>query len=71
MRRVAVAFAGQEELAARAAAGQGEGQPGQDHAAEVPQPVGVGHGLAVEAGLELPQDQVGDERRHQQGQRRR
>ena len=65
--RVAVAFAGHEELSAGAAAGEGEGEAGRDHAAEVPEAVGVGDGLLVKAEVEAPEHQIADERGEEEG----
>lgn len=50
---VAVALAGKDELAQRAAAQKDAAEAGQGHAEEVPDGVVVGHGLALEAQVEV------------------
>ena len=65
--RVAVSFAGHEQLASGAASGQREGEAGGDHAEIVPQKVAVGHGLPLEAELQAAGEGVGDERGREHG----
>ena len=57
---IAVAFTGHEKLSAGASAGQSESESGRDHAEEVPQAVGMGHGLTGKTGMESAREQIGD-----------
>ena len=64
---VVVALASHKQLTPGAAARKGKGQPGRNHAKEVPEVVGLGDGLVFKAGLERAQIQVEQQGRAQHG----
>ena len=66
-RGIAVPLSGHEQLPTWASPGQGEGEPGQDHASEVPEGHRVSHRLLSETGMKLPQYQIHEERGDQKG----
>ena len=65
---IAVTITGQQELESGTTAGQGEGNSGQRHTAEVPESVGMGYRLAGKAGGELAQYKIGDKSNYNQCQ---
>jgi hypothetical protein len=64
---ISVAFTGHEELTPRATAGKTECQTGKGHTCKVPDMHRMGNGLLRKPGMKLTDNEVGNERSHNKG----